>query len=76
MLDTVKKFDLDEVMTPSKLNGNPIDDCSSVSQTSSINNTLRDLQKKEKLYQTGKAYLEKKIYEYESRLNGMKTRKE
>ena len=31
--------------------------------------TLKDLQKKEKLYQSGKAYLEKKIQEYESRLN-------
>lgn len=71
MLDSMKKFDLEEVMTPSRH-----DDCSLQSQTSSVNHTLRDLQKKEKLYQTGKAYLEKKIYEYESRLNGMKTKKE
>ena len=47
-----------------------------VDATPSINHTLKDLQKKEKLYQTGKAYLEKKIYEYESRLNNMKTKKE
>ena len=48
----------------------------SIDLTSSINDTLKNLQKKEKLYQTGKAYLEKKIYEYESRLNNMKTKKE
>ncbi len=38
--------------------------------------TLKDLQKKEKIYQNGKAYLEKKIQEYESRLNQMKAKKE
>lgn len=41
-----------------------------------LSNTLKDLQKKEKMYQSGKAYLERKIQEYESRLTQMKIKKE
>lgn len=42
---------------------------SGIAGTGAMQGTLRDLQKKEKLYQSGKAYLERKIQEYESRLN-------
>lgn len=63
--NTIRQVDINEIVSPDIFKSSIIASCGSGFNSS----TLKDLQKKEKIYQNGKMYLEKKIQEYESRLN-------